>query len=281
MSNGIGETKSRKVGIGEIHEITLDLMDQFHLLCETHGLTYYLNYGTLLGAVRHKGFIPWDDDFDVMMPRADYDKLLALLENKHEGRYRLITRGNTQYYYNAIARFCDMKYVYQTELDVKQYEQGIFIDVYPLDSCGKTAEETEEVHLPVRKLNAKYIMYCNKTSLSSKARTLMRIPYYYWLHLRYGKHFGQKIEKMTEDIIYSSFSRETDLVGIYWESKDFRLIPRKWLEPRVLLPFEDRQYYAPAGYDDFLKLQYGDYMTPPPESERIATHNYSIYEREQ
>ena len=272
--------KKRKIGIEEIHAITLDLMDVFHGICEQNGLVYYLNYGTLLGAVRNGGFIPWDDDCDVMMPRADYDRLLALLEDSRTGRYRLITRGNTPYYYNGIARFCDMKYLYQTELDVKQYEQGVFIDVYPLDACGETEEETDKAHLPVRKLNARYMVYCNKRSLTSRARTLVRIPYHYFLHLRYGKRFGKKIEQMTKDIIYSRFSSDSKHVGIYWESRDFRLIPRAWLAERILWPFEGRQYWIPKEYDRFLTLQYGDYMTPPPAEEQVATHSYSIYETE-
>ena len=270
----------KKIGLDEIHMITLDLMDQFHNFCEENNLVYVLNNGTLLGAIRHKGFIPWDDDFDVMMPRKDYDRLFALLENKCDGRYRLITRGNTPNYYNGIARFCDMKYIYQTELDVKQYEQGVFIDVYPLDACGKDEEETEKVHLPVRKLNAKYIMYCNKTSLSSKARTLLRIPYYYYLHFRYGKNFGKNIEQMTRDIIYSHFNDHSEYVGMYWENKDFRLYQRNWMDKREMHDFEDRKYWISSEYDAVLTTQYGDYMTPPPQDQRIGNHSYSIYEIE-
>ena len=272
------QSQSRKIGIEEIHSITLDLMDRLHSFCEENGLTYYLAYGTLIGALRHKGFIPWDDDFDIWMPRADYDKLFSLLEKEKEGRYRLITRGNTPYYYNGIARYCDMKYIYQTELDVKQYEQGIFVDIYPLDACGKDEAETEEVHRPVRKLNAKYIMYCNKKSLSSKARTLLRIPYYYYLHFRYGKHFGETLEQRTRDMIYSRFSNDSEYVGVYWENRDFRLMKRDAFRERVLTEFEGRQYWIPSRSDELLRLQYGDYMQLPPESERVATHSYSIYE---
>jgi len=270
----------RKLGIEEIHSITLELMDQFHIICEKNGLKYYLNYGTLIGAIRHKGFIPWDDDFDIMMEREDYNKLLSLLEKETTGRYRLITRGNTPNYYNGIARFCDTKYEYITELDVKQYQQGIFIDVYPLDSCADTEEEADIIHKKIQKLNAKYIIYCNRKSLTSKINTIIRTPYYAYLHLRYGKHFGQKIEEMTKKIIYSHLDRQTKNVCIYWESRDFRLIPRKWLQERELWPFEDRQYWITKEYDAFLRLHYGDYMQLPPESERIATHNYSVYEKD-
>ena len=268
----------RKLEIEEIHSITLDLMDRLHDICEKNGISYCLNYGTLLGAIRHKGFIPWDDDFDVMMSREDYDKLLSLLEHETSGRYRLITRGNTPHYYNGIARFCDMKYEYETELDVKQYQQGVFIDVYPLDSCSASEIETDEVHSKVRKLNAKYIIYCNRKSLTSRINTTIRTPYYFWLHLRYGKKLGQKLETMTKDIIYSRFNKDTQHVGIYWEGKDFRLMKREWVQDRILWSFEDRKYWVPAAYDEFLRLQYGDYMTPPPESERVATHKYSVYE---
>lgn len=270
----------RKLGIEEIHSITLELMDRLHEICEKNGITYCLDYGTLIGAIRHKGFIPWDDDFDIMMLREDYDKLFALMEKETDGRYRLITRGNTPHYYNGIARFCDMKYEYVTELDVKQYRQGIFIDIYPMDACGDTESETDEVHRKVRKLNAKYIVYCNRRSLTNRINTIIRTPYYAWLHIRYGKRFGEKLEEMTKDIIYSRFKKDSKYVGAYWEGRDFRMIPREWIKNRILWPFEGREYWVPEAYDEFLKLHYEDYMQLPPESERVATHSYSVYEIE-
>lgn len=269
----------RKLEIGDIHLIMLDLMDRLHKVCEDHGLKYYLTYGTLIGAIRHNGFIPWDDDFDIMVPRKDYDRLIAILEKEEDPRYRIITRANTPNYYNGIARYCDMNYIFKNELDVKQYDHGIFIDIYPLDSCGATPEETENVHKRIRKLNAQYIMYCNKKSLSSKARILLRIPYYYWLHLRYGSDFGKKAEEITEEIIYSNFTDNSEYLGVYWENQDFRMFPRKCFDNRSLHDFEDRTYWIPDGYDELLTMQYGNYMILPPEDQRTATHSYSIYEK--
>lgn len=268
----------RKIGIDEIHRITLDLMDRIHEICEANGIKYCLGYGTLIGAIRHKGFIPWDDDFDIFMLRDEYNKFVRIAKENPDPRYKLVTRGNTQNYHYGVARYCDMKYEYHSELNVKQYRQGVFIDVYCMDSCGDTKEETDLVRAKVGKLNTDYIIYCNKKSLSNKARTLIRIPYHYFLHIKYGKGFAQEIDKMTENLIYSYFNRNTKYVGDYWEKNEFRLFERSWLEELKLSEFEDRVYWIPVHYDEVLKLQYGEYMTPPPPNQRVATHDYTIYE---
>lgn len=270
----------RKLNLEEIHSITLNLMDRVHDICEKNKIKYVLGYGTLIGAVRHKGFIPWDDDFDIWLLREDYNRFVEIVTKDPDNRYKLVTRGNTENYHYGVARYCDTKYEYHTDLNVKQYQQGIFIDVYVLDSCGDTEEETDAVHRQVMKLNAQYMVYCNRNSLTSKARTLIRIPYHYYLHIKYGKHFGQKIDKMMEELIYSAFKKDSKYVGIYWENKDFRLIKRSWYEHILLWPFEDREYWILAEYDECLRLHYGDYMTPPPENERVASHDYSVYEVE-
>lgn len=269
----------KKLNIEEIHQITLDLMDVLHSICEANGLKYCLMYGTLIGAVRHKGFIPWDDDFDIMMFRDDYNKLVSLLEHK-EGRYKLITRANTKNYYNGIARFCDMKYIYRTNLKVKQYEQGVFIDIYPMDSCGKNWDETEKVHKKVISNNGRFMIYCNKCSLTSKARTVARIPYHYLLHFLHGQDYPKKIDMQIENEIYSHFSKNSEYVGCYWENRYFKMFKREWFKNLIVWNFENRKYWVPSNYDFILREQYGNYMELPPEDERIATHNYVVFENE-
>ncbi len=268
----------REVKIDEIHSITLNLMDRLHDICEENGIRYFISYGTLIGAIRHKGFIPWDDDFDVFMFRNDYDKFIHVVEEKKDSRYRIVTRANTENYHYGIARYCDTKYRYHTELDVKQYDLGAFIDVYPMDACGETEEETERVHQKIKKLNAQYMVYCNKNSLTSKARTLIRIPYHYFLHIKYGKKFPQLIDVMERDLVTQTFDEHSKKVGIYWETRDFRYFEREWFAERIMWPFEDREYWIPKEYDKILTLQYGDYMTLPPENERVASHSYTLYE---
>lgn len=268
---------NRKLELDEIHSITLDLMDRFHSICEENDIKYYLIFGTLIGAVRHRGFIPWDDDFDVCMVRDDYNKFCEILFRQDDERYKLANRANTPNYYFGISRYYDSRFEYRAEVDIKQFELGIFIDIYPLDLLG---EKTDAIHRRVQKINRDYIIYCNRKSCRNKMRNLVRIPYHYYLHLKYGRQFPQLVDKMVEDTIYADTEQNTDYVGIYWETKDFRVFDKALFKERELCQFEDRMYWIPKGYDEILRIQYGDYMRLPPECERVAKHNYSIYDKE-
>lgn len=270
----------KKLNIDEIHEVTLDLMDILHEICEKNGIKYYIVYGTLIGAVRHHGFIPWDDDFDICMTRDDYEKFIDIVNKMNDARYKIASRANTTNYYNGIARFYDANYEYRTKLNVLQYEQGVFIDIYPLDPCADTVAETQKIYNSVKKLDARYIIYCTKKSLSNSLKNIIRVPYHYFLRFRYGKSFPQKIDEMIKQKIYKKLSSNSKYVAFYWENrKDFRMFERAWFNERILVDFENRKYWIPKEYDRMLRLSYGDYMILPPENERVATHNYEIYRK--
>ena len=270
----------KQLDLPAIHEATLNVMDRLHAICEENGIRYNIYWGTLLGAVRHGGFIPWDDDFDICMLRDDYNRLCELL-SPEKGRYRLATRKNTENYYHGIARFFDSNYEFRNLLDVKQYDMGVFIDIYPLDSCGETVEDSMKIFRKIDRLNADYCIYCTKYSLSNRWKNLVRVPYCNYLHLKHGPDYSQRIDREIEDTIYRVYDRDSRKVGFYWCALDeFRALERAWFLDQELIPFEDRAYWAPKKPKELLAFQYGDYMRLPPESERVATHSYNIYEKD-
>ena len=269
----------KTLSLQEIHNVTLEVMDRVHQICEENDIRYNLMYGTLLGAVRHQGFIPWDDDLDICMLREDYNRFCEIT-SKGNGRYRLANRANTKDYYYGISRYYDSHYEYHSELPLNPFDLGIFIDLYPLDSCGKTPQDSESVFRTIEKKNSEYCCYCNKRSLTSPWRNLVRIPYYYYLHMKYGPNYPKQIDKDIEEIIYKQYDRESPFVGIYWDDfKEFRSVNREDFLDQELVPFEGRRYWIPKRSKEFLSLQYGDYMKLPPENERVASHNYCIYEK--
>ena len=270
----------RKLDLQEIHSVTLDVMDRVHTICEENNIRYTLMFGTLIGALRHQGFIPWDDDFDICMLREDYNRFCDIT-GRERGRYRLASRANTENYYNGIVRYYDAHYEYHNELAVKPCELGIFVDIYPLDACGQTLEETRKVHRIIEKRNMEYYIYCNKYSLSSRRNNLLRVPYHHYLHLKYGPDYSQQVDRRIEDTISRHFDAGSRYVGVYWEPrKDFMLFERSFFLDRVLHPFEDRRYWIPRESEAILTQYYGDYRKLPPESERVTTHDYSIFEKD-
>ena len=146
------ELKNKKAGSSEplsmrdTQQIALEILHTVAQICEERNLRYYLVYGTLIGAVRHHGFIPWDDDVDIMMPRPDYDKLLEYLED-HIGEYphlQVFNRKTCPDYPYMITRISDDRYEIRMENE-KPFGMGVFIDIYPYDGLGN--EQREAIRL--------------------------------------------------------------------------------------------------------------------------------------
>ena len=133
----------RELTLAEIHEGTLEVLKRFISVCDQIGVQYFLAYGSLIGAVRHHGFIPWDDDLDVIMLRPDYEKFREYC-NKHEGEltpFRFFDRHNTPDYPYTIGRFCDTRYRMVRNDNVPDAGQGMFIDIYPHDGAGNNNDK--------------------------------------------------------------------------------------------------------------------------------------------
>ncbi len=124
----------------EIQDVSLEILKQVADICEELNLRYYLMYGTLIGAIRHHGFIPWDDDVDIMMPRPDYERLLEFFEKNKIGDLTVFSHENNDRYPYMIARISDDRYVIECENE-ESIGMGVFIDIYPFDGLGNSREE--------------------------------------------------------------------------------------------------------------------------------------------
>ena len=136
------ELTLREIQLGE-----LGVLKKLKEICEDQGLRYFLFFGTLLGAIRHKGFIPWDDDVDVGMPREDYEKLLGYFRENSDALlpFRLMHFSTNENYIYPIARICDTRYQVDYS-ETKEYGLGLFIDIYPFDGWGDTEEDGERIY---------------------------------------------------------------------------------------------------------------------------------------
>lgn len=265
----------RKIDIVELREILLSVMDEIHAICEKHNLRYYLSGGTLIGAIRHNGFIPWDDDIDIYMPRPDYDKFMKIYPQ--EGENNLLEHCLNEKYKYPYAKLCKKNTLLIEKGGYGGVDLGVFIDIFPLDGLGNSEKEAKALMrklLPYVNLNLSLLVEQWRSNVSFIKNFAI------WnLHnvaLMMGGH--KKLLKKIDKIIRKYDYEESALVGEYIDEIQYkRITDRKLYDVRLLHEFEGRQYYIPAGYDKILTDFYGDYMTPPPKEKQVLVHGFDAF----
>ena len=249
----------------QIQKTELSILKDVAKFCDEKNIRYCITSGTLLGAIRHGGFIPWDDDIDISMPRADYERFLTYANSFIDGYEIVCTKLNNQYPI-AIAkvRKCDtvMKEPSMAHLDINH---GVWIDVFPLDKVVNVDELGKRAH----KFNLITTVINYKLKISTPSKLATKI-----LCKALGLLSVKKLDKIRTKIMTSD---ENSNVNRY-TSFASNLGPRKLLFtedvyfPLQKVKFEDEIFYAPAQPEKWLESAYGDYMTLPPEEERVNRH---------
>lgn len=262
----------REIGIEEHKKILLDILDDVTAFCEEHGIRYFLAYGTLLGAVRHNGYIPWDDDVDIHIPRPDYERFMELYNNA--GRpYKVIAHETDRGYNVPFAKVHHTKTVVHEFLYKNPGTFGVYIDIFPLDGLKKPLQAT----LCGQCIRFMYV----KSSCFSKGQTLarkLRLAITKTILLPFTRHFI--LSAMRKIATRYNFA-DCDKVCSFGSRTAVReILPRDIFDTYIMMPFEGRKYRVPKGYDRYLRAKYGDYMTLPPEEQRVSTHDSQPYWRD-
>ena len=267
------ELTLREIQLAEFH-----VLQKLSELCQKLDLRYYLVYGTLLGAARHQGFIPWDDDVDVVMPRPDYEKLLAYCDAHEEemAPLRLMHCRKDKEYIYPIARLCDCRY-HVDYGDTVEYGLGLFVDIYPLDGFGKTEKETKKLY----KKNGLLIKFIYQAGMNKFTpsytggfhRTVAKFFLYHYAKLRGARYFALKAEK--NSMKHSYETSDVVSVTVWFDSCAAR--QKAGIEGDAQLMFEGQLFPVPSDYDTELRLCYKDYMQLPPEEQRVGHHYYTAY----
>lgn len=259
--------------MNEIKRIELDILLHFDNFCKENGLRYFLAYGTLIGAVRHKGFIPWDDDIDIQMPRSDYNWLINNYNKLNSNvRYRVISPIEDDSPYSFV-KFVDNNTVkVEMGIDYTKGEMGIDLDIFPLDG---EPEDEDEYDKWFNKLHKIYTLHshCSKnTQLSLKRKILVPI-------IRFLCGDKKKLIKKALDL-HAKYPYEKSKYISVIES-DFnrkrKRFEKEWFAESIEVEFEGYKLQAPCGYDNILRKIYGDYMKVPPVEYQIPCHNCKTY----
>lgn len=258
----------KNITLEESKKIQLAILDAIDLFCTSNKLRYSLAYGTLIGAVRHKGFIPWDDDIDIMMPRPDYDKFLKLF--KHEYL-------KTQYYGND--KTCPMafaKVIDDRTLVIQPnnlFHTGIWVDVFPIDGYP-----SDDGGIYFNKISKKvYALTKNRSLAKSEWKVVRNVLEYLVKHLLDPRPRSMVIRDY-EKLIYSYDFEKSEFAGCSCCRDTYKeIMPAEFFKSYIKLPFENKEYFCIKEYDMFLRNMYGDYMILPPVDQRIGHHDYKMY----
>lgn len=281
---------SKKLQLDEIKQLQLSILDAFDALCKEHGLRYVLTYGTLIGAVRHKGYIPWDDDIDLCMPHEDFLKMVDIVNEQDNGgmiteRYRLAdVRVNSEIpYHQTFAKVYDTHTTAsKTALRDVGFQEGVFIDIFSLSGLPADAGEARRRIEELRHYNNMAFFASRQPQRSEfpfrqPGKLLRRIMGY----VKASRHSIDEWLRLYADCLDSFPS--SDEAAIAYDIKNqlmtgdfFVLKSNPWF-PSVLTEFEGRMLPIPERYDEVLGTLYGAYMEFPPEEKRHPTHNQDFY----
>ncbi|MDO4940295.1 MAG: LicD family protein [Erysipelotrichaceae bacterium] len=260
----------QELTLEEIKKISLDILIDVASFCEQNNITYYLACGTLLGAIRHKGFIPWDDDIDIMMPRPDYNRFLDIYKSDN---YKLLKPSDGRYYY---AKVYDTKTIkVEPMIDYKKYDYlGIDIDIFPLDGIVNDKKEIERIHNKSKKLEtllrlSNQPIFYRKNPIKCINRIIPRIIG--------SKNLVKMIEKNAQTYSYEDSDY---VIRVRNTPNGFTgALLKDVYNPPIKKEFENHNFYVPKQYDKWLTTFYGDYMMLPPLDKQKAHHNSKCYYR--
>lgn len=272
-----------KLTMKEIQEGSIKVLDLIDNICRKENLCYYLVYGTLLGAIRHKGFIPWDDDIDIMMPRLDYEKLIQYFADHQAdlAPFKLFDYRSDNNYPYMIARVSDSRYTLDVHNE-KDYGLGLFVDIYPLDGAGNTKEEFTKLKNAANPYASLCFLSTRETvkreNTKSFAKYLVKFPAFVVAKILGKSFFMSKLEKIGNTYTYE----DSKYVGvIVWASDEGvkTVYPKEWFGDGIDVEFEGKKFRAPINWDKVLTRGFGNYMELPPENDRIPHHFYDAYKK--
>ena len=269
----------RELSNEEIQKIELDILVFIKKICEENNLRYYLAYGTLIGAIRHKGFIPWDDDVDIMMPRKDYLKLIELIKKRDQYRFKLVSIDTDSNFTAPLAKVIDTNTrLVQHYGFIEKVELGVYIDVFLLDGASDNYEEA------LRYYDEAYNLYTCWSRADTKMftpSTNKLISFSRWLrNLRFKvkgyPYWLKKLEQHNQKYDFDS-CKYVSVLEAGTKGAPRNVWPKSYFENTIDVIFEGVKFKAPKQYDEILKKEYGDYMQLPPKEKRVSHHYSDIY----
>lgn len=251
----------------------LRLVDE---ICRQESICYFLSGGTLLGAVRHQGFIPWDDDIDVMMPRPDYERFLKAAPKYMNERYVLAHPRVRQDYAMPWIRIWDMHTRIRPSFTQKVSTPTLFLDIFPIEGLPSSERACKRFYTEIRARDI--LLKCARRSAlfeDERQQTLKRILMVL-TRFRSPASWARGLDRAAKRRDFDKAKYCGVCTVTHYGMRE--RMPAEVFRGTTHVTFEGREYPAPIGYDTYLKRLYGDYMKLPPEAERFSRHRIEAYD---
>lgn len=268
----------KKLTLEEIKNHELEVMIKIDNICRANNIKYTLSGGTLLGAVRHKGFIPWDDDIDISMRREDYNRFMDYC-SKNDVGFKIVSNETNEYYPYLFAKaYSEDTLLDQFWINDEHFKMGVFVDIFPVEALGETFDDAKKMYRDT-KFN-KYLLIASvwkkevlKRTEKFSRKMIKYIFYFISKHINRRKHM-MKLNKIINRVDASKSNYCSLIAGVYGTKEVFE---NEMYENYIELEFENHKFMAVRDYDKYLTQIYGDYMTLPPEDKRISNHSFDAY----
>lgn len=265
----------KELSLEEKKRIGLEILLDLDAVCKNNGIEYYLAYGSLLGAVRHKGFIPWDDDIDVWVKIQDYEKLLDIL--KHESKYEVLSNRDSQQWVNSFSKLADpTTIVIDSELSPNE-RHGIAVDIFPVFECNNDLKWIKKIRHYQTLIFRTQQYSKNDIKISNIKDIAKKINVY--SNILFGRNLGYQRNRIFQMQLEP---KGTNLLGCPlspYQEKDIH--SAECFSSQILLEFEHSLFPAPVGYKRILENLYGDYMQLPPPEKRCSDHAEKVIRLEE
>ena len=279
-----------EITLDGLKKIELDMLVDIAEFCDKHNLRYYLGGGTLLGAVRHKGFIPWDDDIDINMPRPDYDIFIHKY-NGYNKRYYVKAIETDESYWRTFAKVFDSRtYIVEDVIRIDKPGNAVFVDVFPIDGLPDSSIKQKVFFKEQELLNFLYhgsawnytrsFKYRDSKSrfsgVKSAVRTLLKFIAITILYPLPTRTLIRIINNNAKKYDFNDSVFIGAIVDCAHGGACEKILKKNYL-PRMKFSFEGLKFYGPIGFDEYLTNLYGNYMEMPPENKRVSHHDFKAY----
>ena len=261
----------------EIHKEETEILKKFISFCDENNLTYYICGGTFLGAIRHKGFIPWDDDIDVMMPRSEFEKMEKILNKKKiADNLSFISYDNGNMHY-PFGKIINTNIKIDESCIKDKLEQFLWIDIFPMDGIPENERECKKLYRKTRKYRRLLlILYAEDSCIENFSKTKLKKIIKKIMRMFIRKKHMEKISKKFNEISKTyDFNNSKYVGGVSWGYGPQEKLLKKDIHD-CKVDFEGIKVNTISCYEKYLTNLYGDYMKLPPVEKRI-THDIKVY----